>query len=300
MRTYEVYKITNKVTNKIYIGITNQGSGARYRHHWYEARTGEPAPIHKSMAKYGEDNFTLEVIDFAENAEELKEKEKYYIKFFNSKDRKIGYNLTDGGDGSLGRIPSEETREKIRKAHIGMKVPYKSRSHINTKGEKNPFYGRTHTEETRNRISKANTGRKHTEEAVINMKKAKKDTPVGSENKSSKKIINTKTNEIYGCALDVLPIVNISISRFRGYLNLNSKIKNPTYFMYLEDYEKYGALEPEIVRINCNKVIDIVTNITYNSVKDCGLELNIKYEKLTNMLKGKIKNITNLRYLKDI
>ena len=88
MRTYEVYKITNKVTNKIYIGITNQGSGARYRHHWYEARTGEPAPIHKSMAKYGEDNFTLEVIDFAENVEELKEKEKYYIKFFNSKDRK--------------------------------------------------------------------------------------------------------------------------------------------------------------------------------------------------------------------
>ena len=58
MRTYEVYKITNKVTNKIYIGITNQGSGARYRHHWYEARIGEPAPIHKSMAKYGEDNFT--------------------------------------------------------------------------------------------------------------------------------------------------------------------------------------------------------------------------------------------------
>ena len=46
MRTYEVYKITNKITNKIYIGITNQGSGARYRHHWYEARTGEPAPIH--------------------------------------------------------------------------------------------------------------------------------------------------------------------------------------------------------------------------------------------------------------
>ena len=69
MRTYEVYKITNKVTNKIYIGITNQGSGARYRHHWYEARIGEPAPIHKSMAKYGEDNFTLEVIDFAENAD---------------------------------------------------------------------------------------------------------------------------------------------------------------------------------------------------------------------------------------
>lgn len=122
MRTYEVYKITNKITNKIYIGITNQGSGARYRHHWYEARIGEPAPIHKSMAKYGEDNFTLEVIDFAENAEELKEKEKYYIKFFNSRDRKIGYNLTDGGDGTFGRKHSEETKEKLRQKALGRKA----------------------------------------------------------------------------------------------------------------------------------------------------------------------------------
>jgi hypothetical protein len=66
MKSNEVYKITNKVTNKIYIGITNQGSGARYRHHWYESRIGEPSPIHRSMAKYGEDNFTLEIIDFAD------------------------------------------------------------------------------------------------------------------------------------------------------------------------------------------------------------------------------------------
>lgn len=122
VRTYEVYKITNKITNKIYIGITNQGSGVRYRHHWYEARTGEPAPIHRSMAKYGEHNFTLEIIDFAENAKELKEKEKYYIKFFNSKDRKIGYNLTDGGDGTFGRKHSEETKEKIRQKALGRKL----------------------------------------------------------------------------------------------------------------------------------------------------------------------------------
>lgn len=113
MKTYEVYKITNKLNNKIYIGITNQGSGARYRHHWYEARIGEPSPIHKSMAKYGEDNFILEIIDFAENAKELKEKEKYYIKFFNSRDRKIGYNLTDGGDGTFGRKHSEEAKKRM-------------------------------------------------------------------------------------------------------------------------------------------------------------------------------------------
>lgn len=80
MKSNEVYKITNKVTGKIYIGITNQGSGARYRHHWYESRIGEPSPIHKSMAKYGEENFTLEVIDFAETYEELKKKKNFGLK----------------------------------------------------------------------------------------------------------------------------------------------------------------------------------------------------------------------------
>lgn len=122
MKSNEVYKITNKITGKIYIGITNQGSGARYRHHWYEARIGESAPIHRSMAKYGEENFTLEIIDFADTYEELKEKEKFWIKELNSMDRKIGYNLTEGGDGTFGRMHSEETKEKIRQKAIGRKA----------------------------------------------------------------------------------------------------------------------------------------------------------------------------------
>ena len=122
MKSNEVYKITNKITGKIYIGITNQGSGARYRHHWYESRIGEPSPIHRSMAKYGEDNFTLEIIDFAETYEEVKEKEKFWIKKFNSTDRNIGYNLTEGGDGTFGRTHSEETKEKIRQKALGRKI----------------------------------------------------------------------------------------------------------------------------------------------------------------------------------
>lgn len=121
-RSNEVYKITNKVTNKIYIGITNQGSGARYRHHWYESRIGEPSPIHRSMAKHGEDNFTLEIIDFADTYDELKEKEKYWIKQYNSTDKSIGYNLTEGGDGTFGRKHSEETKDKIRQKALGRKV----------------------------------------------------------------------------------------------------------------------------------------------------------------------------------
>lgn len=122
MKSNEVYKITNKITGKVYIGITNQGSGARYRHHWYESRIGEPSPIHRSMAKYGEDNFTLEIIDFADTYDELKEKEKYWIREYDSMNREKGYNLTEGGDGTFGKIHSEETKDKIRQKAIGRKA----------------------------------------------------------------------------------------------------------------------------------------------------------------------------------
>ena len=122
MKNNDVYKITNKITGKVYIGITNQGAGARYRHHWYEARIGEPAPIHRSMAKYGEENFTLEIIDFADTYKELKEKEKYWIKQYDSMNREKGYNLTEGGDGTFGRLHSEETKEKMRQKAIGRKA----------------------------------------------------------------------------------------------------------------------------------------------------------------------------------
>lgn len=122
MKSNEVYKITNKINGKIYIGITNQGSGVRYYKHWSDARKGDPCPMHKAMAKYGKENFTLEIIDFADTYEELKEKEKFYIKKFNSMDRSIGYNLTEGGDGTFGRFHSEETKEKIRQKALGRKA----------------------------------------------------------------------------------------------------------------------------------------------------------------------------------
>ena len=74
------------------------------------------------MAKYGEENFTLEIIDFAETYEELKEREKYWIKQYDSMNREKGYNLTEGGDGTFGRLHSEETKEKMRQKAIGRKA----------------------------------------------------------------------------------------------------------------------------------------------------------------------------------
>ena len=118
----EVYLITNCVNGKVYVGITNQGAEVRFGHHLYEARSGSTFPIHNSIRKYGPENFKQTVLEVCDNYDILKEREKYWISFYNSKDRSMGYNLTEGGDGTLGRLHSEETKDKIRQKAIGRKA----------------------------------------------------------------------------------------------------------------------------------------------------------------------------------
>lgn len=117
----EIYKITNKINNKIYIGLTIQGTRTRYLHHLYEARSGSPFPIHRAIRKYGEENFEIETIISIEGNEELKNLEKFYIQEYKANNRQFGYNMTEGGDGTFGRLHSEETKDLIRQKAIGRK-----------------------------------------------------------------------------------------------------------------------------------------------------------------------------------
>jgi group I intron endonuclease len=113
-RIFEIYKITNIINNKVYVGITNQGYKTRWYKHCSDAIRDCGFPLHLAMQKHGIANFKIEVIDIANTIQELKDKEKYWISHYNSNNREIGYNLTEGGDGTFGRKHSEETKEKIR------------------------------------------------------------------------------------------------------------------------------------------------------------------------------------------
>ena len=119
----EVYKVTNKENGKIYIGITSQGVTTRWFKHCSDGLYGNSNfPIHNAIRKYGKDNFQVEVIEVIENDKGynfLKEREKYWIKEFDSYNREVGYNLTLGGDGTFGRFHSDETKEKMRQKALG-------------------------------------------------------------------------------------------------------------------------------------------------------------------------------------
>lgn len=67
--------------------------------------------FHNAINKYGEDNFIFEQIDSAYTQEELDEKERYWIKYYNSNNKNYGYNLDSGGRS--GGDKSDETKKKI-------------------------------------------------------------------------------------------------------------------------------------------------------------------------------------------
>lgn len=99
----EIYKITNKSTGKIYIGKTKRKTRDRWLEHIRDSKNYpfKNIPLHKAIIKHGKDNFLVETIENNVSDEEINDKEKYYIKKFNSTNSSIGYNATTGGDGGV-------------------------------------------------------------------------------------------------------------------------------------------------------------------------------------------------------
>lgn len=99
---YSIYKITNKINNKVYIGFSNNVA-RRWNEHIKGAVVNKyNYPLHKAIRKYGEFNFTIEVILESKDGKYLlEEMEPYFIKKYDSFG-KNGYNLTEGGEGIIG------------------------------------------------------------------------------------------------------------------------------------------------------------------------------------------------------
>lgn len=102
-----IYKITNIKNDKIYIGqsvdikarITRHKNFFHPEDYSYNSIKLElNMPIHKAMKKYGEECFTFDILELCPR-EKLDEKEQYWIAYYKSNNRQLGYNVTPGGLG---------------------------------------------------------------------------------------------------------------------------------------------------------------------------------------------------------
>lgn len=100
---FYIYKITNNINKKVYIGLTCRDIHRRWIEHCSRARQeNNNFYLHNAIKKYGENNFTIEILDKTTSIEELNQLEQKYIKLYHSNDKQYGYNLTLGGEGKKG------------------------------------------------------------------------------------------------------------------------------------------------------------------------------------------------------
>lgn len=138
MRPY-IYLVKNQQNKIIYIG---QQIGTKSINEY----KGSGLLLNRAYKKYGEDYFNREIIEYCD-IDELNNKEKLYIKHYNTK-FPHGYNLTDGGDGNKGLKFTKEQKQKISQSKTGQKYPP-------THGEKirQSKLGKCRNEEVKNKIS---------------------------------------------------------------------------------------------------------------------------------------------------
>ena len=93
-----IYKITNLINQKIYIGKTTKTIESRWNKHWADSIREDISnrPLYKAFNKYGKENFKIEQLEEC-SIDELSDREIYWIEKLGS--FKYGYNATQGGDG---------------------------------------------------------------------------------------------------------------------------------------------------------------------------------------------------------
>lgn len=123
-KKFVVYKLTNTINGKAYIGITSRYESDRWSEHKVRARQGvRNSRLYDAIRKYGPDAFNREVIAKASTEDELRELERRYIQEFNTYE--AGYNSNLGGYGHL-HFP-EHIRIKIGLAQKGKHIPPETR-----------------------------------------------------------------------------------------------------------------------------------------------------------------------------
>ena len=112
-----IYKITNTLNNKIYIGQTVQKNAKmRWYQHCADANKGKDSHLYHSMRLHGIENFAWEVIDSATTIDELDVKEEQWLKHYQQTVE--CYNIRNAGGNKLHAKESiEKMKESQRQAH---------------------------------------------------------------------------------------------------------------------------------------------------------------------------------------
>ena len=161
-----IYKITNNVNSKIYIGKTKLSAEERFKKHIINSKS-YTTRLYSSMRHHGIDNFSISIIEET-SPNDVNDREVYWIKKLNTQNSDIGYNMTPGGDGGGVVKGTKQNSTWISKRIKSMRETLGDPEYIH------PLKNCTQSEEKRKKISKTLSGVPHTKERRKNQSLAAK------------------------------------------------------------------------------------------------------------------------------
>lgn len=167
-----IYKITNIINNKIYIGKTEKTINKRMRDHinCSKRKRTYTSYLYNAMNEYGVENFKIEVIEECFDKENLNKREKFWIKALNSRDPNIGYNIQEGGEGgSLRSKEYKSSQKQLDALDKGRHLPASEKLKKKLSEYRKSVIV---SDETREKLRKTSSGKKASEETKEKMRQS--------------------------------------------------------------------------------------------------------------------------------
>ena len=228
---FYIYKITNLMNNKIYVGQRKTNIIPEEDNYF-----GSGKIIILAIKKHGIINFSKNIIEFCENWDELNKKEKYWIKELNSL-HPNGYNLCEGGRGGISRGVNHpffnKEHSEITKYKISEKLKGVNRLFESIEKQKITNSNRLckHSEETKNKISASKKNKKQTKEHLEALSKVRKGKPSQMKGKihtveaiEKNRLAHLGKTPTNAKKVDVFTDDNIFIKTFNSLRELNRKM----------------------------------------------------------------------------
>jgi len=260
-----IYSIYCKGNDKLYIGKTDQSFKRRFWHHQWKLEHNEHdnAYLQASFNKYGADSLIFGILYLKKDNDDLSQLEQEYIKQYDTYNN--GFNLTTGGDGTLGCVRDKEfykqLGEKNRQRMLGSKLSEETKQkmrasskHLSPTEENKQalsiyMSNRVVSDITRQKIREQNLGSKSkfaklNEEQVLNIKKE-------LLNGTSKKVLSEKYNVSFGAISSIAnnrSWTHIKIDGWEEYMNK----KKPKHFLTQEEINRAKQMIAE--GVSCSEI----------------------------------------------
>jgi group I intron endonuclease len=197
---YTVYMHTTP-NGKVYVGITSRDLNKR----WKCGSGYKGQAFYNAILKYGWENIRHDVLAENLSLDEANQMEIDLIKQHKSNDKRYGYNIASGGEGSPGFKQTDEAKEKISKALKGV---HKSEEHREKLRIAN--IGKHHTEETRLKLSESHKGKKLNQNQLETLMRYNRNKVLSAEtrakisqnSKSKKRVVCVETGQVFNAVKD--------------------------------------------------------------------------------------------------